>query len=452
MRKYVGKFLGEGIGARSRRSAIWSLADFAGGQFIRLISNLILARLLFPEAFGVMALVSVIIMGLTLFSDTGIRNSIIQSTRGDDPQFLNTAWSVQVVRGALLWLLTLVLAQPIAVLYDQPILEAVIPISGLMLLIQGFLPTSIYTANRHLQLGRYTQITLGAQILNLAVTAIMAWQLQSVWALVIGSVVGAVFRVVGYFIFLPNSRNEFRFEARAFSEIFHFGKWIFLSSIAFFMVSQGDRAMLAFFIPLDVLGIYSIAYLLAHSPVALTNALHGRVVVPLYRLKNPLDSVANRISIFRARRLISVYLLGIAIALTALGPWLVGVLYDQRYAAAGPMITLYGLSLVALICLDSVSHALVGLGDTRRHFFLTACHSMAFMFILFVGIETLGVAGALLAPGLAVIIVYPLRLMFAKRYSVFDPWQDFGLSFLGFLLVGFVCAYHWDLIVSLSNL
>ena len=72
-----------------------------------LASNLILTRLLFPEAFGLMALGSVVLVGLQMFSDAGIGPSIAQSPRGDDPEFLDTAWTAQVLRGVILWLGTL---------------------------------------------------------------------------------------------------------------------------------------------------------------------------------------------------------------------------------------------------------------------------------------------------------------------------------------------------------
>ncbi|HBB84471.1 MAG TPA: polysaccharide biosynthesis protein, partial [Sulfitobacter sp.] len=90
--------------ARALRSTSWIVLSYGGAQAIRLASNLILTRLLFPEAFGLMALIQVVIVGLTLFSDVGIGPSIAQSKRGDDRDFLNTAWTIQAIRGGCLWL------------------------------------------------------------------------------------------------------------------------------------------------------------------------------------------------------------------------------------------------------------------------------------------------------------------------------------------------------------
>src|SRR6056297_524623 len=254
----LSKFTGDGVGSRARRSAIWSLAEFGGSQTLRLASNLILTRLLFPEAFGLMALVMVVTVGLSLLSDTGVRPSIIQNARGDDLGFLNTAWTIQVIRGMLLWLMTLALARPVAALYDEPLLAQILPVAGLTLLITGMQPTSVHTVNRHLALGRLTRITLGAQAVGLIVMALLAWQLQSVWALVIGGVIAATLKVAACHLFLPGIRNRFRLERDAFWQIFHFGKWVFLSTAAGFLITQGDRAILGLYLPLETLGIYNI--------------------------------------------------------------------------------------------------------------------------------------------------------------------------------------------------
>jgi O-antigen/teichoic acid export membrane protein len=90
------------------RGAIWTIAGYGAGQLLRLGGNLVLTRLLEPKLFGLMTLVFVFITALHLFSDLGIGVSVIQNKRGDDPVFLNTAWTLQVVRGVFLWALRLV--------------------------------------------------------------------------------------------------------------------------------------------------------------------------------------------------------------------------------------------------------------------------------------------------------------------------------------------------------
>src|SRR5262245_44517632 len=111
--------------------SIWTIGSYVATQVLRLGGNLIFARLLYPEAFGLMALVTIFVQGLAMFSDIGIGPSIIQSRRGEDPRFLNTAWTIQVVRGFLLWTVSAVGARPFAIWYGKPELASLIPVAAL---------------------------------------------------------------------------------------------------------------------------------------------------------------------------------------------------------------------------------------------------------------------------------------------------------------------------------
>ena len=88
----------------------WNVLSLVPSQVLRLGGNLIIARLLVPEMFGVMVIATTVSVLLHLLSDVGLRQNIIQSRRGDDPLFLNTAWTVQIIRGFVLFSLTLLLA------------------------------------------------------------------------------------------------------------------------------------------------------------------------------------------------------------------------------------------------------------------------------------------------------------------------------------------------------
>src|SRR4030081_2887241 len=88
---------------RVLNAGMWSLAGFALSLIIRLGSNLLMTRLLVPEMFGVMAIASTVMVGLAMFSDLGLKENIVQSTRGNEPTYLNTAWVIQILRGVLIW-------------------------------------------------------------------------------------------------------------------------------------------------------------------------------------------------------------------------------------------------------------------------------------------------------------------------------------------------------------
>src|SRR5690606_27171143 len=102
------------------RGSAWASGAFGARQVIRLASNVVLAALRTPAVLGVMYVINLLLQGLQMFSDVGIGPSIIQNTRGEEPRFLHTAWTIQVVRGFMLWAAGVAMAYPLALLYGEP--------------------------------------------------------------------------------------------------------------------------------------------------------------------------------------------------------------------------------------------------------------------------------------------------------------------------------------------
>src|SRR5690606_155295 len=111
---------------KASQGGLWTMLGFGTGQVLRLGGNLVLARLLPREAFGVMLLVQVVLQGVERFSDLGVGPAIIQNER-EDRSFLDTAWTLQSIRGSILMGCAVALAWPIAIFFEQPILTALIP-------------------------------------------------------------------------------------------------------------------------------------------------------------------------------------------------------------------------------------------------------------------------------------------------------------------------------------
>jgi len=126
----------------------WTVVGHGGGQLIRLARSLILTRLLYPEAFGLMSLVAAIMYGLEMLSDTGVGPAITRDKRGEDPDFLNTGWTIQVIRGVLLWLISCLIALPVAHFYGLPELAQLIPAVGLTTVLGGFSSTAFHRGAR----------------------------------------------------------------------------------------------------------------------------------------------------------------------------------------------------------------------------------------------------------------------------------------------------------------
>ena len=125
------------------------MLGFAASQGIRLASTLVMTRLLAPSMFGVMAIAMMVNVIASLLTDLGIRQNIVQSRRGADPMFLDTAWTVQIIRGFIIWAMALALSAALYLagrlghlsgdtVYATPILPWVLAASSFSVVISGF--------------------------------------------------------------------------------------------------------------------------------------------------------------------------------------------------------------------------------------------------------------------------------------------------------------------------
>lgn len=428
----TGVLTGSGLWQRAMRSSALTMGGFATSQALRLLSNLVLTRLLFPEAFGMMAIVGMVTTGLMMFSDVGVTPAIMQSKRGDDPAFLDTAWSIQVARGVVLFIIGCAAGVPMAWFYDEPMFMAMMPVASLALLLAGFNPTRLDTANRHLMLGRVTVIDITAQVLSLAVAIALAWLTGSVWSLVISGVVSAALVLVFYTWLLPGHRNRLGWESAAARELIHFGKWIFLSTVVGFAFHQGDKLVLGKALPLDTFGVYNIGYFLASFPMLLGGLVMRRVLIPVYRETPPAESRENFLKLRRMRFAVTAILMTLLAIVALLGVWIVGLLYDPRYHMAGPVVALLALMQTPLVIALTYDQAALAAGDSRRFFVLQSARAVFMIGGLLVGVHVAGLLGAILGQGAALLMAYPVAVWLSRHQKAWDPLHDlvFGLCAL----------------------
>lgn len=452
MESLVLKFRGSSLDARFMRSSVFTLGGYGMGQVLRLASNLILTRILFPEAFGMMALVSVIMQGLAMFSDVGVSPSIMQSKRGDDQKFLDTAWTIQVIRGVLLWITACILAIPVASIYGEPLLAWILPCAGVTLFISGFNPTRLDSANRHLLIGRLTSVDLAVQAITVVIAVVLAWYLQSVWALVISGIVSSLMVLIAYNIFLPGQRNRFQWEREAAQELISFGKWIFLSTICGFLYSQGDKLLLGKFLTLEQFGIYNIGFFLASFPMLMGGMLTRKILIPLYRERPPAESTENFRKLQKMRFLLTAGIMALIGGVSVGGVALIDVMYDSRYLMAGAVVVLIAAMQMPQALVMTYDQAALAAGDSRRFFMLSVAKAVLTLVCLYAGLRIGGLFGALIGQGVAGLAAYPFVVWLARHAKAWDPTHDAVYVCVAAAIIGLAIWVNFEAIVELAML
>jgi O-antigen/teichoic acid export membrane protein len=395
------------------RGAVWTIASYGASQLLRFGSNLILTRLLEPKLFGLMALIYIFIIGVNLFSDVGLGPSIIQNKRGDDPTFLNTAWTMQVIRGFGLWFCILAIAGPVAKFYGEPQLLWLLPIVGLTTIFNGFNSTALFTLNRHMAIGKLAVFELGIQVISLAVMNTWAWFSPNVWAIVAGSLTGDIVRLVWSHRLNREVPNHFNWDREAVNAILSFGKWIFISTAITFLAEQIDRLMLGKLLSFELLGVYGIAFTLADMPRQILAAIVHKVMFPALSKLSDLPRDTFRTKLLQNRWPILVSLvLGLTI-LVSFGDLLILVLYDNRYTQASWMLPLLALGIWPRILAQTIDAALLALG---KPIYSTCGNFLKFSFMVVglpLGFSFMGLAGAII-----VVALNDLPLYGAVTYGI----------------------------------
>src|SRR5262245_9533183 len=159
-----------------------------------------------------MYLVYAVQRGLAMFSDFGIQPAVVQSPRGDDRRLLDTAWSLQVVRGLILMVVMALAAWPVARYYEKPVLVWLMLGMCAVPLLDGFTSTSVISLQRHLEIKALRLFELVVAVVGAAVSVVVVWMTRSIWGLVVGAAAAAACKVALSFFAFRGSRNRFAWD------------------------------------------------------------------------------------------------------------------------------------------------------------------------------------------------------------------------------------------------
>lgn len=427
------------LGKAATRAAGFLVGGFGAGQLLRLIGNVILTRLLFPEAFGLMGQVMVFLVGLHLFSDIGIGPSIIQSERGGDPKYLNTAWTIQIIRGCTLWVIGLAAAYPFAAFYEKPHLGPLLLAAGTTSLITGFQSTKINFAARNLNQRYVAALDLMAQAAALVSTVSLAYAYRSIWALVVGSLFGDVVRVAVSHAYLPGPRNRIAYDKESARSLVRFGRWIFVSTLLMFLVSYSDRLIFPKLVDDATFGVYQTGANIAALAPAVLNMLAGHILFPLYSRISQRGEDLRRLFTDVRRPLLVVggWLLS---GFAAGGAAAVRLLYDERYHDAGWAVQLLGIGAWFTLLESTNTNALLAQGRSN----LMAAANLSKLAGIFVwvpiGYRLLGFEGAVMGYVAADAGKYLFSVVAARKLGLRGLRQDALLStwFAAAALLGYL--------------
>jgi O-antigen/teichoic acid export membrane protein len=392
--------------AKTGRAMFWRAIQLGGDKVVNLARLLILARLLAPGDFGLLAL-SAIAVDITLrLTDTGMTPALVQRAEVRR-EYYDVAWTVQSLRALLVGLGLLALAPLIAVGFGEPRATALIRLLACRVMVQGLLSIRLADLHRQLRFGALAAVYLGEVVVGAVLTIALAPTL-GVLALAVGPLAAAAIQVILSFVVAPY-RPRFATDSEAMRILLGFGKWIFAEGIVAVIGASLVQLVIARRLGVDELGLYYLATRLAFLPSVISSELVGVVVFPIFaRLQGDAAAAgeAMRVTLLS----LAVVVLPMALFLSILAEPITAHLLGARWDGTAEVIRVLSLVSIAGLFGDVMVPMFKGLGRPRDAVIMGIAQYVLLCVLAWTLIGLFGIAGAaltwLVAVSLAQLVGY----------------------------------------------
>ena len=282
IKKLIGNFnnSGKSLSQRVVKGGFWVFLLRITQQLFNFVRLVILARILSPNDFGLMGIALLTMATLDTFSQTGFQQALIQKKEDIKP-YLDSAWTVLILRGFILFAILFFIAPYAAIFFNAPEAKPIIQVIGFAVLFQAFTNIGVIYFQKELVFNKQFIYQISGTLADFAVAISAALILRSVWALVFGLLAGNAVRCFVSYLIHPY-RPHLNLDLEKARELFGFGKWVLGSSILVFLITQGDDIFVGKLLGATALGFYQMAYRISNIPATEITHVISQVTFPAY--------------------------------------------------------------------------------------------------------------------------------------------------------------------------
>jgi len=385
------------------RAGLWSFLFHGLMRGIGFIRNVVLARILSPDDLGLFGITLAILSVLDRFSQTGLKAALIQR-KGEVDEYLDSAWTVQLIRGALLAAILFIGSPYISAFFEEPRATGLIRMLAASMLLKGVQNIGLVKFTRDLELRFQYLHRFSSRIVDLVVSIVLAFILKDAWALMIGLVAGRVTAVIVSYAVHPY-RPKIRFNLRQTNELGRYGRWVFLNNVLFFLVYRGDNFVIAKFLDTTALGFYTLAYSISEVVSAEVSRVLNEPLFSAYaRVQMDLGRV--RKGFFAATELVAAAAFPAAAVLYLMSGALIDILLGPAWAEVASVLPALALAGAVRGLTRNCSAVCGGLGQPHIVFsynIAAVVFTYSAMFVLLPRFGLLGVAYSVLIGQIAML-------------------------------------------------
>jgi lipopolysaccharide exporter len=403
------------VQGRMATGAVWMVLFKLAERSLGLISTLILARLLMPADFGTVAMAMSFVLMAELLTAFSFDVAIIQNAQATEEHY-SSAWTGNLILGALIAALMVVAAVPVANFYQHPELVVVICALAIGPLLTGLENIGIVAFRKELDFRREFIFQVSRKVISFCVVVPLAFLLRNYWALVIGTLVskGAA-SALSYWMhpFRP------RFTFSRLGALFRFSRWMLMNNVVSFLKERSSDFFIGRMHGAQLLGTYNIAYEFAHLPTTELGAPINRALLPGFAKMEQNEQVQQAYA--SAVSLLALLALPAAGILFAVAPFLVPVILGPKWMATIPLMQVLAFNGALLLFHGSICAVLMGRGYPGRVTLTNAVFVTVFLILLGPASALHGLLGAAFAALTTSLVCTPLYLLQLQRTLSIGP-------------------------------
>jgi len=432
--------------AKATRGTIWLVIGNGADRALRLIRNMILARLLAPEAFGLMAIILAINQAFESFTEVGISKAIIQNQKGQEKEFLNGAWWFSVCRSIILYATGFIGAPFIADFYNNPHLISMVRIAFLTILFNGSMSPMAHVAVKNMNYKRWVIIAQGGGVIGISTSIILALIYPGVWALVIGFIIEAFVRCIMSFIICP-FKPGLSFDKEGLRSLLKFARGVLGLPILTYIFMRADVFVVGKLCTTSKLGLYSMAYALVQVPFQTITAIMNQILLPIFSKKQNDKNWINQmvLDITAAIAFFSFPLFSIVVLY---GGDLLRIIYGAQYAQVAIAFTILFASAMIRACGIPIVQVYFSQGRPELHRNFTAIRALLTVIIIIPAVKSFGLIGAASAGLISYVIGFIFQLIILVKFTQLNL-KKYGLIFIHSLMIAVFVLIVWFIMHNL---
>lgn len=358
---------GDSVNKQIAKGAAWMVGFKMVDNALGLVSTLVLARMLAPADFGLVAMCMVLMGAMTLLMSFSFDIQLIQNPNAGREHF-DTAWTFNVLFATGCGMLLALLAVPAAHFYREPRLEEIVYVLAIGFVLQGFSNIGTVKFRREMRFDREFKFLLSKRMSSLLVTIPLAITMRNYWALVIGQLASTILSLVMSFV-VSSYRPRFSLAAR--KEMFHGSTWLMINNLIQFLHNRAPSFVIARLSGAPAVGLYSIASEISLLPSNELVAPINRAAFPGYaKAANDMDKLRD--SFLKVIASIALIALPAGIGIVSVAELLVPAALGWKWMDAVPIIQILAIYGVIKALQTNISYVYLVLGMTKRITMITS--------------------------------------------------------------------------------